>query len=678
MLDLLTSGGVGRRPGCASVAWAGRGAAAVARILGRKQPRVGPILDGDDARSGVDGRQQLHLHVLGELTATRDGAVVDLGGRRQRAVLAGLIMQRDQVVPADRLVDCVWGDHPPTNASGALQAYVSHLRRRLEPDATARHRSGVIARAGPGYVLRLAPDAVDAWAFEAAVESAAGLAPAEEVCTLEPALRMWRGPAYADYAGEPWAEAEIARLTELRAVARERLLATRLELGEARLVIGELEALVNEDPLREERWRLLTLALYRAHRQAAALGALRRARQVLADELGVDPGPALRSLEAEVLAQSPGLEVLTTAKTRDAMHLIPRPRTPDGLVDRDREVAVLRTMVDELAGGRSGCLLIEGPAGIGKTRLLDEVRRLAVGAGVPVRSARSSALEQGFDFEVVRQLFDADIDDAVLRDERFAVLRGLRDVTANHAATAPMVLCVDDIQWCDEASLQFLAYLVRRLEGLPVLVVLAVRSGETYGADDLLAELAGNESVSVLHPAPLTEQGTAALVADRLGRGADTFVATCHRMTSGNPLLLRQLLRALADQGVPPDAAHVDTVRAVGSRAITSLVTLRLRRMPATVTTVARAVAVLGPLADLVTVADLAQHSEEDVAAALDVLARSEILLDGQSLDFVNPLVRDAIHADIAAGERALLHERMSRRLKSSSSQPGHAGLPRS
>jgi predicted ATPase len=239
------------------------------------------------------------------------------------------------------------------------------------------------------------------------------------------------------------------------------------------------------------------------------------------------------------------------------------------------------------------------------------------------------------------------------------------------------VLCVDDIQWSDEASLQFLAYLVKRLEGRRVLVVLAVRTGETHKADDLLAELAGNESVTVLHPAPLSEQGTAALVTDRLGRGADTFVATCHRMTSGNPLLLRQLLRALADQGVPPDAAHIDTVRAVGSRAITSLVTLRLRRMPASVTTVARAVAVLGPAADLVTVADLAQHSEEDVAAALDVLARGEILLDGQPLEFVNPLVRDAIHADIPAGERALLHQRMSRRLKSSSSRPAHAGMPR-
>lgn len=623
----------------------------------------------------MDGQPHLHLHVLGELTATRDGAVVDLGGRRQRAVLAGLIILRDQVVPADRLIDCVWGDHAPGNATGALQAYVSHLRRRLEPDATARQRDGVIARAGPGYILRIPADAVDAWEFEAAVESAAGQDPGDAVCTLETALRLWRGPAYADYAGETWAEAEVARLTELRAVARERLLATRLDLGEAQLVIGDLEALVAEDPLREERWRLLALALYRAHRQAAALAALRRAREVLADELGVDPGPALRSLEAEVLAQSPVLDAPTPA-IADAARRVPRPRTPDGLVDREREMAVVRAMLEELRNGGSGCLLVEGPPGIGKTRLLDEVRRLTTADGVPVRSARSSALEQGFDFGVVRQLFDAAVDDVVRRDDRFAVLRGLWELTTQLAETGPFVVCVDDIQWGDEPSLQFLAYLVKRLEGLPVLVVLALRTGEAHEADDLLAELAGNESVSVLHPAPLTRQGTAALVTDRLGRGADTFVATCHRMTSGNPLLLRQLLRALADQGVPPDAAHVDTVRAVGSRAITSLVTLRLRRMPAAVTTVARAVAVLGSAADLVTVADLSQHSEEDVAAALDVLARGEILVDGQPLEFVNPLVRDAIHADIPAGERALLHERMARRLKSSSSHPGHAGVP--
>ncbi len=622
----------------------------------------------------MDGQPELNLQVLGELTATRGGAVVDLGGRRQRAVLAALIIQRDQVVTADHLVECVWGDHPPANANGALQAYVSHLRRRLEPDAVARQRGSIIARAGPGYVLHVAPDAVDAWAFEAAVDRAAGMAPGDAVCTLEPALRLWRGPAYADYAGEAWAEAEIARLTELRAVARERLLATRLELGEAQLVIGDLEALVKEDPLREERWRLLTLALYRSHRQAAALEALRRARSVLVDELGVDPGPALRSLEAEVLAQSPDLEARTPTK---ATVDIPRPRTPDGLVDRDREIALLQTKLDELTDEASGCVLIEGPAGIGKTRLLDELRRLAIKEGVFVRSARSSASEQTFEWGVVRQLFGPGVEEVLGRADRFAALRGLCEIATDLAQDAPYVMCVDDAQWCDEASLQLLAYLVRRLEGLPLLLVLAMRTGEPHQADDLLAELAANESVAVLRPAPLSEQGTATLVTDRLGRGAEPFVAACHRMTAGNPLLLRQLLRALADEGVPPDVAHVDTVRAVGSRAVTSLVTLRLRRMPPAVTTVARAVAMLGPIADLRSVADLTQHPEEDVASALDLLARSEILRDGYPLDFVNPLVRDAIHADVPTGERALLVERL-RRLKSSSSPADHAETPRS
>ena len=145
---------------------------------------------------------------------------------------------------------------------------------------------------------------------------------------------------------------------------------------------------------------------------------------------------------------------------------------------------------------------------------------------------------------------------------------------------------------------------------------------------------------------------------ERLGEGADSFVEACHRMTSGNPLLLRQLLRALADEGVRPDVSHVDTVRAVGSRAVSALVTLRLRRMPPTVTAAARAVAVLGDAAGLPTVAALAQQPEDEVAAALDVLSRSEILKDERHLTFVHPLVRDAVYDDLPAGERALHHER--------------------
>jgi len=646
----------------------------------------------------VDGETTFRLRVLGELAATRDGAVVDLGGRRQRAILAALVILRGQVVSAERLADCVWGDNPPANPAGAIQAYVSHLRRRLQPEAEARKRGGVIASEAGGYVLRLAPDTVDAWCFERAVDLAAGLAPAEAMRTLDDALRLWRGPAYAEYLGEPWVEAETLRLTELHSVARERRLETRLQLGDAAVVIGELEALVAEDPLREERWRLLALALYRAQRQAGALEALRRARETLAEELGVDPGPALRALEAEVLAQSPALDgPAPPAKLGLPVEgVTPEPVAPTDLVDRAREMVALRRMVDEVANGRPGCVLVEGPAGIGKSRLLVEAMRLARSAEVRVLSARGTQLERSFGFGAVRQLFESCINDPAAGDTTllagaasvakpvfeevagdeavdngsFAVLHGLYWLTVNLAGKGPLVLCVDDIQWCDSASLRYLAYLVKRLEWLHVLVVLAMRTGEQHPDDALLADLALDTSVTVIRPAPLSPAAAATLVQERLGEGADTFVEACHRMTSGNPLLLRQLLRALADEGVRPDVSHVDTVRAVGSRAVSALVTLRLRRMPPTVTAAARAVAVLGEAADLPTVAALAQQSEDEVATALDVLSRSEILTDERHLTFVHPLVRDAIYSDLPAGERALHHDRAAQVLLKQGATP--------
>ena len=631
----------------------------------------------------MDGDTRLRLRVLGELAATRDGLVVDLGGRRQRAVLAALVIMRGQVVPPDRLADCVWGEAGPANTTGAIQAYVSHLRRRLQPDAGARQRDGVIASAGAGYVLRLGPETVDAWRFERAVDGAASLAPADAVRTLTEALQLWRGPPYAEYDGEAWVEAETVRLTELRAVARERLLDARLQLGDAAVLVGELEGLVSEDPLREERWRLLVLALYRAQRQADALSALRRARTMLAEELGVDPGPVLRSLEARVLAQSPELDGSAPAAAVRAAERAPdRVVSPD-LVDRDRETAVLRRVVDDLAAGTSGCVLIEGPAGIGKSRLLVEGARLARASGIRVLSARGSQLEQSFGFGAVRQLFEPGLGDPGRRDAllagaasgaatvfeealgagsgqhgSFAVLHGLYWLTVNLTSEEPLLICVDDIQWCDSASLRFLAYLIKRLEGLPVLVVLARRTGEHEPDDALLLEISLDPAMTRLRPAPLSAEAARTLVRERLGEGAESFVSACHRMTSGNPLLLRQLLRALEDEGVPPDVSHVDTVRAVGSRAVSAIVTLRLRRMPDVVTAAARAVAVLGEAAGLPTVAELAQHPEEQVAAALDALSRSEIVTEERHLRFVHPLIREAVYDDLPAAERALLHER--------------------
>src|SRR5687767_3537480 len=205
--------------------------------------------------------------MLGELAASFEGEPLDLGGPRQRAVLALLLLARGEIVSADRLAESLWGKQPPADTAAALQSYVSHLRRRLQPGTPARERSAVIVSEGRGYAVRLPDDAVDAWQFEVLVHEAHEVADAERAnAMLQQALALWRGPALADYADEPWAEPEIVRLTELRTVARERLVAAQLELGEAALLVPQLESMVAEEPLREERWRLLVLAYYRAHR----------------------------------------------------------------------------------------------------------------------------------------------------------------------------------------------------------------------------------------------------------------------------------------------------------------------------------------------------------------------------------------------------------------------------
>lgn len=657
----------------------------------------------------MDGSGDLRLFVLGELRGSHGDVPVDLGGRRQRAVLAALVIARGEAVPADRLADCVWGDAAPANAPATLQSYVSHLRRRLEPEAAARTRDGVIAKVGPGYALRLGLGAVDAWRFEGAVGAASNLPPAEAVPVLDDALGLWQGPAYVEYADEAWAQAEITRLDELRAVGRERLLRARLDLGESALLVPELESLLANEPLREELWGLLVLALYRSQRQADALAALRRAREILAETLGVDPGPELRALERDVLSQSPILDAPSPRVTspaaadrsrkasapEEAGALVQAPGSAADLADREREVATLSRAVNAAAAGGGGVVLVEGPAGIGKTRLLLEAVKLANAAGLRVLSARSSQLEQTFGFGVVRQLFEPalagpatrpeglltgpaasatgvfdDLAEGQRADGSFAVLHGLYWLTANLSAECPLLLTVDDVQWADTGSLRFLAYLVRRLEPLPVLVLLAHRTGETGQDDTLFGMLALEPSVEVLWPRPLSAEATALVVRDRMGDAADAFVAACHRTTAGNPLLLRQLVRALESEGIRPDVTHAGTVQAVGSRAIAGLVGLRLRRMPQHALVAARAVAVLGDGANLLTVAALAGLTEERAASALDALVRGEVLAREGGLSFVHPLVRDAVYDDLSPGDRTVLHEKAAHILERQGSDP--------
>ncbi|HET6876404.1 MAG TPA: BTAD domain-containing putative transcriptional regulator [Jatrophihabitans sp.] len=625
----------------------------------------------------------LRVGLLGEFTASYDGAALDLGGPRQRAVLAMLVLHRGQTVSVDRIVEALWADEPPATGFKTLQSYVSHLRRRLEPDVAARSRSGVIVRQARGYAVRLAPDAVDAWEFERLLADAQHTS--DPTATLRDALALWRGPALADYAGQPWAEPEITRLEDLRAVARERLAAARVERGDAAVMVGELEAMVADAPLREERWRLLALALYRAHRQADALGTLRRARQTFADELGVDPGPALRDLEAAILSQSPALNGRRHAPlATDAARPGPDAARPgpdaaeeaSDLVDRRRELTQLERAVAQLDQGRSTRILLEGPSGIGKTRLLEELGRRAAERGVRVLRARGSQLEQSYGYGVVRQLLEPAVSDELLAGPAaparavfdlateqsgacLSVMHALYSLTANLAAQAPLVVCVDNLQWSDGPSLRFLTYLGQRMDGMPAVLAATLRTGEGADNADLVAELAVDADTVLVRPQPLCEQATAVLVERAFGRAAaPLFVAACHRTTCGNPLLLRQLLQALVAEDVKPDAAHAHVVLAVGSRAVSSQVLMRLRRMPAECPQVARAVAVLGDAAQLPNIATLTGLTERQAAAAIAVLTRAEVLRDDNPVGFVHPLVGEAVYRDLPAAERGLEHER--------------------
>jgi DNA-binding SARP family transcriptional activator/tetratricopeptide (TPR) repeat protein len=245
----------------------------------------------------------MEVRLLGSLELVEGGLPVAVGGVRQRAVLALLVLHANQVVPAERLLVELWGEDAPPTAVNALQAAVSRLRRVLP--------QGRLLTRPVGYVFRAAPDEVDVQRFERLLadgrEALARGVPDEAAGTLRRALALWRGPALADFRFDPFAQAEIARLEELRLVCVEERVEADLALGAVGELVGELQRLTAEQPLRERLRGQLMVALYRSDRQADALEAYRELRSVLAEELGLEPAPALRELEAAILRQDPSL-----------------------------------------------------------------------------------------------------------------------------------------------------------------------------------------------------------------------------------------------------------------------------------------------------------------------------------------------------------------------------------
>ena len=296
-----------------------------------------------------------------------DGEPIALGGQKRRALLAVLLLDANRVVSRDRLIDALWGDEPPDTARNTLQVYVSQLRK-LVPE-------GALETAPAGYRLVIEADSVDVFEFIRLSEegrSALGAGDAARAAdTLRAALALWRGAALADLSWEPFAQAEIARLEELRLAALEERIDADLALGRHGQVVAELERLVAEQPMRERFRAQLMLALYRSGRQADALAVYQRARRTFVDELGIEPSESLRRLERAVLAHDPSLNVPQAGPT--SPRRAPTPATP--LLGRERELASLAEVV---RNEETRLVTLTGTGGIGKTRLaLELVRRLS-------------------------------------------------------------------------------------------------------------------------------------------------------------------------------------------------------------------------------------------------------------------------------------------------------------
>jgi DNA-binding SARP family transcriptional activator len=253
----------------------------------------------------------LDFRILGPLEVVTERGLVALGGHKQRALLASLLLARGDVVPIDRLIEELWGEAAPRTAQTSLQNFVSQLRKVLGAD--------VLETRPPGYRIRIRPEQLDAARFERLVADARSAPPQERRLLLRQALDLWRGPLLADFAYEQFAQNEARRLDELRVVALEEALAADVESGRHAEVVPQLEALVREQPLRERPRAQLMLALYRSGRQAEALEVYQDTRRTLVEELGIEPGPELQRLHASILRQETRLEVTRPPTADDSL-----------------------------------------------------------------------------------------------------------------------------------------------------------------------------------------------------------------------------------------------------------------------------------------------------------------------------------------------------------------------
>jgi DNA-binding CsgD family transcriptional regulator len=365
------------------------------------------------------------------------------------------------------------------------------------------------------------------------------------------------------------------------------------------------------------------------------------------------------------------------------------------LVEREAELAAIAKLVGRAARGSGAVTLIEGPAGVGKTRLIQAAGELAATEPVRVLRARGGELERSFPFGVAVQLFGAAVA-ALGGEERASVLSGAAELAvdlidprvspsslgdgspealfarfhglywlcARLAARQPLLLLIDDAHWADEPSLHWLLFMARRLADVPVTFVLSARPPGAGGGPEPLVLLRGEADVSVMQPRPLSEEACEVLIGRLLeGEVAEPFCAACHRATGGNPFLLSELIASVRADGIAPTAAAAGQISSLAPEAVIRSIVVRLGRMSRQAAAVARCVSVLGGEGQLRHVAALAELEVASAAVAADALVAAGLLDAGRPLRLVHPIVRTALYSELPAGERGQLHARAARLL---------------
>jgi DNA-binding SARP family transcriptional activator len=635
------------------------------------------------------------VRVFGALEVAVDGAPADLGGPRQRCVLARVTAEHGRAVPVDRLIEDVYASEAPPGALAAVQSYVSRLRDALEPGRTARTPARVLVTSPPGYALRLGRGEVDAWSFEEQVRHAAGLDdPAAVHDQLTTALASCRGDAFAEFAGLGWADLEASRLEELRLAAVERLAGADLRLGGASQVVADLSRLAAEHPLREEAWRLLALALYQCGRQGDALAALRRARAHLAEELGVDPGPALRTLEDDILAQAPHLSVpsgepwtrapgplvaaasVSLAASDPGIAGTPgasAAAAPEPFVGRDAELALTLRAATEAAAGRMRIVLVTGDAGAGKTALADQVRRRLAAQGwvtVTGRCREDEGAPPGWPWaEALRQLpatvpsqpeslrpllAESPPSDGDAPAARFRLHRAITGYLDAVSATAPLLVVLDDLHRADGETLAILAGASADLTASRVLVLTTCRPGEAgEPLTDVLAALASREPARVALGGLDTAAAAELIRAICLRPVDEATTRLIAERTGGNPFFLKETARLVDSEG---ELAATTGVPA----GVADVLARRIARLPASAQTILRQAAVIGTETSFDVLADVSGEADDLVVDAIEAGLLTGLITEPAAgrIRFAHALVRDTLYQGLSRLRRARLHAR--------------------